>query len=371
MASKDPLFSAVCSFFVNEFYNNVYGFAKAQVSGEKSLTDMYTGKVHAYIVGVKGVRKCYANLITELHRYCVKYHFGSLTFPEFVDKFVSKFTPPMYFEGMTKEHKDELLSSIICGIVSSIGEFVTRPEILCKIIDEHEISRAVACKMILDSGLCALCNKKDAVMHSFVKHISQSKDMVPVDVVNALRQEVQILTIENNKLKEDIAQACDDLNVYEDREVKYKSLISMLQKTKIVLHRTDSRPTQNIRSVSHMQQSPRLPPPPPPSPQPSLPLPPPPPPPPLSIQQVPHAYEEDNVEDDVEDDVNIECINADDLFDLHSGINTLTTNNLNTLQDELGPPRKVQLDDLSVRSSPSEEKKSLCSNIQNGFLQLE
>lgn len=231
MGQRNYLLEALSSYFVNDYFTHVYNAAKSDRKG--SLTEAYQEKVTNYIRGIKSVERIYRKLCVDIHRYITKSaRFSSMMYGEFVDKLVYIFTPEDYYEILTREQREEIFSSIINDLSATLGSFCLRPSILRKIIDEHETAKHVTQDSLFNESLNILHNKRENLMHTYVKSISQSKDMISPEVAEKYRDQIKVLTDDNNNLKSIISDLENDLERAEDeftqKEYKYKELIDLL-----------------------------------------------------------------------------------------------------------------------------------------------
>jgi hypothetical protein len=255
---RNYLLEALSSYFVNDYFTHVYNAAKSDRKG--SLTEAYQEKVTNYIRGIKGVQKIYCRLCSDIHRYITKSaRFSSLMYGEFVDRLVNIFTPDDYYEVLTRNQKDEIFSSIINDLAATLGAYCLKPPILRKIIDEHEASKHVTQDTLYNEALAILEHKRETLMHSYVKSISQSKDMISVEVANKYRDQVEELKVENNNLRSIVSDLESEIESLEDgfkqKEHAFRKIIEYLKeqlkersKTKTIV------PTQTKQQQTDTQE---------------------------------------------------------------------------------------------------------------------
>ena len=241
MSQRNFLLEGTSAFFVNEFYNNVYSLAKSSRKG--SLTESYQERVSNYVRGIKTVEQIFKTLCSNIHRYiCKSARFSSMMYGEFVDKLIANFTPSDYFEMLTRDQKDELFSSIINDLASTLGTFCLRPNILRKIIDEHDTAKAITQDLLFREALSILSRKQEELMHSFVRNISQSKDMISAEVAEKYKRQIEDLNEEVNRLLSEIASLESELEEKEEKEIKYRKIIDLLQKSRITVQSAKPQP---------------------------------------------------------------------------------------------------------------------------------
>ena len=259
--AKNYLWEAVASYMVNDFFSYIYSAAKSSTNNN-SLTEAYQHKVELYIRGIKSVEQNYRHLCSDLHRFISKSsRFNSLMYGEFVDRLVQSFTPQDYYEVLTKQQKDELFSSIINDLVAAMGSFCIKPDMLRKIIDEHEKSKHITQDIIYREALQNLAIKKENLTHSFISNMGQVKDTVPIETVNRYIEQVNTLTTENENLKSlisDLEEEAETMeNKFKEKEQKYRKLIDFLQKNNVSVHQIPASKQANVE----VQTAPSLPPP--------------------------------------------------------------------------------------------------------------
>ena len=243
MSQRNYLWEACSAYFVNTYYTDIYNSSKAH-NMTSSLTDSYRDRISSYIKAIKSIESSFRRLCSDLHRFVTRSsRFQTLMYGEFVDRLVQDFTPSEYYQVLTKVQKDEMFSSIINDIASTLGSYCVSPSMLKKIIDDHS-NKIVNQEIIYRECLSIMKHKRESLLHSFVKNISQAKDTVPVAVVDELRDTIEILNKEINNLRSIISDLECDLEDYEEREEKYKKIISLLQKTKITIHKQQQKQQQ-------------------------------------------------------------------------------------------------------------------------------
>lgn len=231
---RDPkvnsVFEVLGGYFTDTFFNHIYNSSRVALTSGKSLTDEYGRHVQAYIIGVKNDAKCYGEVVRSLHEYftTVTRH-SVLSFASFVDRIVGVCVPPEYFQQFTAEDKDELLSSVLCDLVSNLGVFVTKPEVLRLVIDEHDRSSAATIRMIQDAAVSGLFAKRTAIYNRFLRKASQAREHVSVDVVEEMKVALRRLAKEKAEAVKRAAEAEEELRASKTREAKLRRLVDMLR----------------------------------------------------------------------------------------------------------------------------------------------
>lgn len=225
------------SHFVDTFYNHVYNSAQTNLKSGGSLTDEYVRRVQSYIVGVKTDEQCYRQVVQNLHRYFqTTTRYTTLSFADFVERIVQQFIPPEYYDLLKAPEKDETLGSIVADLVSGLGAFVTSPDMIRRIIDEHDRSPRVTIRMIQDQGITILLAKRGELHNGFLRRIGQAKDTVSMDVVDDLKRAIRKLAKQKAELKvqlgeteERVLELEDDVATYKKRESQFKKLIKLMR----------------------------------------------------------------------------------------------------------------------------------------------
>lgn len=239
--SNNYLFQAVGAFFVNKYYFSLYTSAKS--NSTSSITDTYTNYLREFCSGIKSIERCYRKVVDDLHKYCKRSpRFSSLLYSEFIDKFIAMFVPDDYYESLNRTDKEKLLCQIITELSTGLANFAVRPDILRKIIDDHENSKTVITRMLFEESQNILETQRDIIIHSFVKEINQTQDMVSLDLYNSLRHENHSLLKQIEEIKEDYASALSELNDVKTDNEKLRRLVDLLRKTQIILNKNTAPP---------------------------------------------------------------------------------------------------------------------------------
>ncbi|MCE7958855.1 MAG: hypothetical protein DYH06_13120, partial [Acidobacteria bacterium ACB2] len=231
------VFEIVGSYFVDTLYNHVYSSARANLSGGSSITDEYTRRVHAYVLGVKNDEQCYGDVVQGVHRFFTgTTRYTALNFADFVDRIVGVCVPDDYFRQFTPQDKDELLSSILCDLVSNLSAFATKPDMLRRIIDEHDRAPEVTIRMLQDAAVNALIAKRSALHNKFLRKAGQARDQVSMDVVDDMKKALRRLVKEKAEAvsrADDAEEAVEDLKRQlreaKTREAKMLKLVALLR----------------------------------------------------------------------------------------------------------------------------------------------
>jgi hypothetical protein len=244
-SNQDPkvisVFEIVAAYFCDTIFNHIFHSAKTNVANGSSLTDEYVRRVHAYVIGVKNDRRCYAEIVKGVHTYFIgTTRFTTLGFADFVDRIVSVCVPPEYFVQFSPQDKDELLSSVLCDLVSNLTTFATKPDMLRRIIDGHLTTPDVTIRMLQDASVHTLITKRIALHNKFLRKVGQASDTVSMDVVEDMKKILRRLVKEKAEAVAEAELATTKVNKmlvemqnletsYKDREAKLLKLIELLK----------------------------------------------------------------------------------------------------------------------------------------------
>jgi hypothetical protein len=250
------IINIISSYFTDLYFNLLHRHAVMSVGPESSITDEYRSAVSRFIQGLKTDSKHYRAAVTKLHQYFTQQtSFTSTSFTDFVNLIIEQFVPPEYYTLLTSGDKDELLSSIVCDVASHVGVYVTIPEMLRKIIDEHDKNVPVTVKMIEEHGCSTLIVKRDTVANGFLRKSSQTQEYVPVHVVEALREELAASEKERARDRNEYLKTNMELTrlngiVHEMRvkEQKYQRFIQVLNEQRRNLISLSSRPAATFET---------------------------------------------------------------------------------------------------------------------------
>ena len=215
-STQDPkiisVFEIIGGYFTDTIFNHIYASAKTNLKGGSSITDEYVRRLQAYMTGIKNDEKCYSDVIQGVHRYFTRLtRYTTLSFSAFVDRIVGVCVPEKYFQAFSPTDKDELLSSIVCDLVSNLIVYAAKPDMLRRIIDEHEKAPSVTIRMLQDTAISSLLAKRALVNNKFMTKAGQAREHVPMDVVEGMKDALRRLVREKAEALELAAKATDRL----------------------------------------------------------------------------------------------------------------------------------------------------------------
>ena len=230
-------FDIVGSYFVDSFFNHVYAGARAALAAGAgdSLTDEYVRRLQAYVLGVKSDERCYGDVVRGVHLYFTRTtRYTTLGFAEFVNRIVGACVPGDYFRQFTPQDKDELLSSVLCDLVSALAVCITTPEMLRLVIDNHDRTPDVTIRMLQDTAVSSLLEKRASLHNKFLQKVGQAD---PQDSsISVLKQALRRLVREKTEAVAAAAAAeaaavaaRGDLRSARSRAAKLTRLVELLR----------------------------------------------------------------------------------------------------------------------------------------------
>lgn len=228
------IFEIIGSYFCDTIFNHIYANAVTNLANGGQITDEYVRRVHAYVLGIKNDKKCYTDVIQSVHLYFrTTTRFTTLSFADFVDKIVAIAVPDEYFQQFTVQDKDELLCSIICDLVSNLAVFATKPEMLKRIIDEHNVSPDITIRILQDRAVEFLSAKRFAILNKFLHKSSQAREHISMDAVDGMKKTIKQLIREKTELTAELERKNHTIktltNDWKEREAKFLKLIKLLR----------------------------------------------------------------------------------------------------------------------------------------------
>jgi len=253
-ARVNSIFEILGAYFCDTFFNHIYRSAHLNTKNNSSLTDEYMRRVHAYVIGVKTDKECYSEVVQGIHSYFIgTTRFTTMSFNDFVDNVIKVCVPADYFTQFTQQDKDELLSSIICDLVSNIAIYTTQPDILRKIIDEHKTKAEVTVRMIQDSIISFLTTKRTTIHNKFLQKIGQSREFVSIDTIKDMEKVIKRLV----KEKSDLTTNCialeksmiDAKQQIRDGKIREQKLMRIIELLKIEISKGPAEAGNNVSAI--------------------------------------------------------------------------------------------------------------------------
>lgn len=193
------VFDTVGAYFIDQFYNFLYGHASDLVrcGKAKSITDAYRANIINYMNGITKPN-LYTATVIRLHEYYQRISgYSSIVLSEFEDKVLSTFIPPQYYRDFSEKHKDKTLRDIIVRTVNELGTIVVGRDTLPKIIDDHRNLRNVT--LLQDRMLEIFICQREDYYAQFAQSVSENNgaNKVSKQVVEKLK----VALVEEKKKK--------------------------------------------------------------------------------------------------------------------------------------------------------------------------
>lgn len=231
------VFEVLSAYLTDNYFNHVYRIARSKLTQGDSLTDQYVQCIQSFAMGVKNDEACYSKLVQSLwHYFTSMTRYTAISFSEFVDRVTESCVPPEYFNQFSTTDKDEVLSSMLYDLTVNLAAFATKPEILRRIIDEHDVAPSVTVRILQDAGVDFLLTKRATLRNAFLKKMGQARDQVPMDVVEDMKKALRRLVKEKAEAVaqsnlassecERLRHATQELRV---RCAKFEKLVKLLQ----------------------------------------------------------------------------------------------------------------------------------------------
>ena len=232
-SSNDPrlvsTMQVVGSYFVGVYFNSVYNAACQSANDGGSITGEFIKKIQAYVTAVKTDQQCYSDTIRDVHGTFIKTtRFTTLSFADFVDRVVSVFVPEEYNAALSNDDKDEILSSVVCDLVSSLAVFCCSQDMLNKIIDFHDAQHKVTIAIMQERAVDVQMSKRSLIHNQFLKKIGQVRDSVSMDVVTDMKKALRRAIKDRNEMQAIIDELKHEKRGLLARENKYRKLIGLL-----------------------------------------------------------------------------------------------------------------------------------------------
>jgi len=224
------LFEIIGSFFTDTFFNHIYMNARIKVSRNSSLMDEYVKKLQLYIIGIKNNQKCYINVFNQLHMYYNTVTNQSTTMSEFINIIINACIPPSFINQMNNSNKQELVSNIICDLVSNLAVYISSPNIIKHIVIDHTTYAEDTIRILQDYSIHILVNKKINILNKFLKETGEVEvSNNSGEMVIGFKKIIKKLLYERNELIEQITELNDQLKKAEETDQKMRKLVHLLQ----------------------------------------------------------------------------------------------------------------------------------------------
>jgi hypothetical protein len=245
--NQDPkiieLYEIIGSYFTDIIFNHIYINTKTRLTKEVSFIDEYIRRLQLYMLGIKNDPKCYNTVICELHKYYTNVSSDAITLNTFIDKIVKTCVPSSFIKELTLEHSKEIVSNIICYLITNMVIYASSPEMIVCIINNHLVNAKTTIRKLQDYAIQTMITKKINILNKFVKEAGQivENDTSHIDIINDLKQNISKLLKDKYDLI-NIIKNLEELNVQQkerildltNKELKLRKLILLLNHSKKV-----------------------------------------------------------------------------------------------------------------------------------------
>ena len=238
-AKTISIYEIIGTYFVDVYYNHLYISARDRYKGQNnvtnSITDEYKNAIIAYVKGIKEDKNYYIKTIKGIHEWFkVNTRFSTIGLSDFIDKFLEEFIPKEHFENLNDKEKEFFLNKIVTDIVIEFSHNVISPDKLSMVIDDHKNSDNIA--MWKHNIINIQIMEREKIFSLFMKKITERSEMVPIDLLERLKNEFGKL------LKEKI-----------ELEIKYKHLPKRIKQYKKEIFEKDKEILSLQRNIEILQ----------------------------------------------------------------------------------------------------------------------
>lgn len=225
------LFEIIGSFFTDIFFNHIYVNAKIKVPKESSLIDEYIKKLQLYLIGIKNNQDCYLSVMQNLVKYYNTVTKSKLDYNSFVSLIITKCIPPIFVEQFTTFNKQEIVSNIICDLVSNLATYIASPNIINHVVIEHTLYAEDTIRMLQDYSIHLLVVKKLNILNKFLKETGEVKEDTNdnILVIIELKKVIKQILTEKNEVIEQNNELKSEIEKMKKIELKLRKMINLLQ----------------------------------------------------------------------------------------------------------------------------------------------
>lgn len=231
---QDPknlyLYEILGSYFTDVLFNHIYLNTKMKLGKKDSIIDEFSKRLQLYVMGIKNDKKCYISVFQGLHKFYNTVLHRSTTEQEFINTILFAFLPPDFMKELNTSQTIEIISNIICELVSNLVVYASSPNIMSLIINQHVEKAGETIKLLQDYSIHVLINKKIQILNKIMKETGQVQDerSPPIEVINNMKQIIKDLLMEKNQLIDELHNKEQCVNELIENEKKLKKLILLL-----------------------------------------------------------------------------------------------------------------------------------------------
>ena len=246
------LFEIIGSYFVDIVYNHIYINTKIKLSANTSFIDEYIRKLQLYLIGIKNDKKCYNDIVKNLYKYYITISSENISYFQFITNITNTCILNNLKNKITIEHKEGIVSVIICDLVSNIITYILLPENINQVINQRSSNSKLLIRNLQDYSIQVLLTKKLDIQNKFIKETGQVDDNNIEDskLINNFKKIIKSLIDEKKELLENIKNLENENNVLLIKEEKLKRLIKLLQEKEKVHYIIKNLSNQNFDKES-------------------------------------------------------------------------------------------------------------------------
>lgn len=227
-STHDPrivhLYEVIGSHFVEVVFNSIYTVAYKAWQDRKypSITDAYLASLNAYITQLKSDSKSYESSVQRLFQYVKALpdpQFNIMTYTSFIDRFARTLFPEEMFESTRTTDRDEVVGTVLCDLVASLGKYVTSFDMITLVIDSHR-RNAETVQMLQNRAVTLLFDSRSTIHNKFLGEATQAKDSASLDHIHRLTKCIRGLVTEKAELEARLEEAEGEAG---EAQEKYKN----------------------------------------------------------------------------------------------------------------------------------------------------
>lgn len=255
-STHDPrivhLYEVIGSHFVEVVFNSIYTVAYKAWQDRKypSITDAYLASLNAYITQLKSDSKSYESSVQRLFQYVKALpdpQFNIMTYTSFIDRFARTLFPEEMFESTRTTDRDEVVGTVLCDLVASLGKYVTSPDMITLVIDSHR-RNAETVQMLQNRAVTLLFDSRSTIHNKFLGEATQAKDSASLDHIHRLTKGIRRLVTEKAELEARLEEAEGDAG---EAQEKYKN---QKKEFKLVLVRWQQQYSELAAKAQQLEQ---------------------------------------------------------------------------------------------------------------------